>query len=193
MPPIKGTRTEKNLAISYASELMAQNRYLTFSGIAIKQGYEQIGAIFAETAANEKEHAKIFLKHLGGETPNIHVQLEIPSFFKGSTLENLKFSAGGENEEHTSMYPHMAAIAEQEGFEEIAKSFRMIALVEQKHELRFSKLAEQVKEGTVFKKKRIVSWKCRNCGYVTEGYEAPAECPSCAHPQAYFEIQELLE
>ena len=194
MPPVlKGSRTEKNLATSYAAECMAVNRYNLFSHVAEKQGYEQIAAIFRETAENEREHSKLFLKYLKGDASPVHIQLEVPSFFKGSTIENLKFAAGGENEEHSSMYPHMAAIAEQEGFEEIAESFRMIGTVERQHEMRFSLLAQQVENGSVFKKNRVVSWKCRNCGYVVDGMEAPLECPACKHPQAFFEIRELLD
>ncbi|KAH0794555.1 Rubrerythrin family protein [Histomonas meleagridis] len=193
MTELKGSRTEKNLAISYAGESMARNRYTFFASIAKKQGYEHIAAIFIETAENEKEHAKRFLKFLKGTGAPIHVQCEIPGSFFGSTLENLKQAADGEKEEHMQGYPHMAAIAEQEGFHEIADLFRKIAAVEREHEKRFRILIQQFEEGTVFRRDREVEWKCRNCGYIFRGFEAPEECPACGHKQGFFEVREVLE
>lgn len=192
-PNIKGTRTEKNLAIAYAGECMARNRYTYFASKAKKQGYEQISAIFLETSENEKEHAKRFLKFLKGDGSNINVQMAIPTFSIGTTLENLRTAAKGENEEHTHMYPHMAAIAEQEDFPEIAECFRRISEVEREHEIRFNILADQLESGTLWKRNRVVKWKCRNCGYVSEGMEAPMVCPACAHEQNFQEMKEIIE
>lgn len=191
--PLKGSRTEKNLATAFAGESMARNRYTFFASKAKKEGYEQISAIFQETADNEKEHAKRFLKLMKGDGSPVHVQFAVPAVSIGTTLENLKASADGELEEHSQAYPHMAAIAEQEGFDEIARIFRAIASVEREHEQRFRILAKQVEAGTVFKRDREVAWKCRNCGYVSRGTEAPVECPACGHEQAFYEIQEVLE
>ena len=191
--PLKGSRTEKNLAMAFAGESMARNRYTFFASVAKKQGYEQIGAIFLETAENEREHAKRFLKLMKGDGSPVHVQFSVPAISIGKTLENLKAAADGELEEHSQLYPHMAAIAEQEGFDEIARVFRAIADVERHHEQRFRILARQVETGTVFKRDREVNWKCRNCGYVFRGTEAPKECPACGHEQGWYEIQEVLE
>lgn len=191
--PIKGSRTQKNLAAAFAGECIARNRYTYYASVAKKQGYEQISAIFMETAENEREHAKRFLKLMKGDGTPIHIQFEVPGFSIQKTLENLKSAADGELEEHSSMYPHMAAIAEQEGFDEIAQVFRNIASVERDHEKRFRILAKQVESGTVFKRQREVAWKCRNCGFVFRGVEAPQECPACGHPQGFYEIQEVLE
>ncbi|EAY22419.1 rubrerythrin, putative [Trichomonas vaginalis G3] len=191
--PIKGSRTEKNLAIAFAGESMARTRYTFFASKAKKQGFEQISAIFLETAENEREHGKIFLKFLKEANPEVHVQMTIPSYTIGTTLENLKYAAHGENEEWTKTYPHMADIAEEEGFTEIANKFRLIAQVEKEHEARFALLAQQVETGTVWKKTRVVQWKCRNCGYTTEAIEAPKECPVCGHTQSFMEIKEVLE
>ena len=193
MTQLKGSRTEKNLAIAFAGESMARNRYTFFASVAKKQGYEQIAAIFLETAENEREHAKRFLKTLKGTGAPIHVQCEIPGSFIGSTLENLRQAANGEKSEHSQEYPRMAEVAEQEGFPEIADLFRKIASVELEHEKRFNILAHQVETGTVFKRDREVEWKCRNCGYVFRGFEAPAECPACGHKQGFYEIKEVLE
>ncbi|OHT03770.1 Rubrerythrin [Tritrichomonas foetus] len=190
---LKGSRTEKNLAAAYAHESMARNKYTYFASRAKKDGYEQISAIFLETAENEREHAKKFLKLMKGDGSQVHVQFQVPGFSIQNTLENLKSSAEGELEEHSQMYPHMAAIAEQEGFDEIAKTFRAIACVEREHQMRFLLLAKQVETGTVFKRNREVSWKCRNCGNVVVGFEAPAECPVCGHAQSYYEMKEVLE
>jgi rubrerythrin len=191
--PLKGSRTEKNLAVAFAGESMTRNRYTYFANVAKKQGYEQIGAIFLETAENEREHAKRFLKLMAGDGSPVHVQCTIPGISIRKTADNLRAAADGELEEHSQSYPHMAAIAEQEGFDEIAKVFRAIALVEKEHELRFRILLKQVEDGTVFKRDREVLWKCRNCGYVHRGTEAPVECPACGHEQAWYEIKEVLE
>lgn len=190
---LKGSRTEKNLAAAFAGESMARTRYTFFASKAKKQGYEQISEIFLETAANEMEHGKIFLKLLQDANAEIHVQMTIPSFTIGTTLENLKFAASGESDEWNKVYPHYADIAQEEGFEEVAEKFRLIAAVEKEHEARFQLLAKQVESGTVFKRARVVQWKCRNCGYVCEAAEAPAKCPVCGHPQAFQQMREILE
>ncbi|SHG87196.1 Rubrerythrin [Thermosyntropha lipolytica DSM 11003] len=175
MKDLKGTRTEKNLWEAFAGESKARNKYTFWASQADKEGYKQIAAIFLETADNEKEHAKRLYKFLvGGSIP--------------ATEENLLQAALGENYEHTTMYPEFAKIAEEEGFPEIATVFRQIAKAEEEHEKRYRKLLENVKNKTVFKKTYPVKWKCRNCGYVHEGTEAPRACPACAHPQSYFEV-----
>lgn len=186
MKSVKGTRTEKNLLASFAGESQARNRYTYFSSQAKKEGFEQISFIFADTADNEKEHAKKFFKFLeGGE---VEITASYPAGVIGKTAENLKAAAAGENLEHTVLYPEAAKIADEEGFGEIAKIFREIAKVEKEHEKRYLTLLKNVETGTVFKRPATVKWRCRNCGYVHEGPEAPAECPACAHPQAYYEI-----
>ncbi len=189
----KGSRTEKSLAAAFAGESMARNRYTFFASKAKKQGYEQIAALFLETAENEREHGKSFLKLMGGDGSAVHVQLDVSSYGVGDTLSNLKFAADGELDEHSQIYPHMAAIAEEEGFTEVARVYRAVAEVERAHEKRFRILAKQVEANTVWKRDREVSWKCRNCGYVFVGNEAPTECPACGHPQGWYEIQEVLE
>ncbi len=186
MKSLKGTKTEKNLLTAFAGESQARNRYTFFASQARKEGYEQIAAIFLDTAENEKEHAKRLFKFLeGGE---VEITGSFPAGVIGDTKQNLKASAQGENYEHTTMYPEFAKIAEEEGFPEIAGVFRSIAVAEKYHEARFLKLLENLEKGTVFKKDKPVKWRCRNCGYVHEGEEAPEECPSCAHPRAYFEV-----
>lgn len=190
---LKGSRTEKNLATAYAGESMARNKYTFFASKAKKEGYEQISALFRETAENEREHAKKFLKLMKGDGSPVHVQITVPAFSIKSTLENLNNAADGELEEHSQAYPHMAAIAEQEGFNEIAQAFRSIACVEREHEQRFRTLAKLVETGTFFKRDHEVTWKCRNCGYVFVGLEAPQVCPVCNHPQSFYEIKEVLE
>jgi len=186
MKSIKGTRTEKNLLASFAGESQARNRYTYFASVAKKAGYEQIAAIFLETADNEKEHAKRFFKFLeGGE---VEIKVSYPAGVIGDTAANLKAAAAGENLEWTKLYKEAEEIAEEEGFAEIAVQFKEIAEVEEQHEKRYRKLLKNVKEGKVFKKDIIVRWKCRNCGYVHEGKEAPEKCPACAHPQAYYEL-----
>lgn len=183
---IKGTKTEKNLLASFAGESQARNRYTYFAGAAKKEGLEQIAAIFLETADNEKEHAKVFFKYLeGGET---EITASYPAGTIGTTAKNLEAAAAGENMEWTKLYKEAADIAEQEGFQDVATSFREIAEVEAEHEKRYRKMLANVKESKVFKKDKPVKWHCRNCGYVHEGPEAPDQCPACKHPQAYYEM-----
>ncbi len=186
MKSIKGTQTEKNLLASFAGESQARMRYTYFSSQAKKDGFEQISFIFSDTADNEKEHAKRFFKFLeGGE---VEISAAYPAGVIGSTAENLKAAAAGENLEHTVLYPEAAKVADEEGFEEIATVFREIARVEMEHEKRYRKLLKNVETGQVFKKPSVVKWRCRNCGYVYEGAEAPDLCPACAHPQAHYEV-----
>lgn len=183
---IKGTRTEKNLLASFAGESQARNRYTYFASVAKKEGYEQIAAIFLETAENEKEHAKRFFKFLeGGDT---EITATYPAGKIGTTLENLKHAAMGENEEHTVLYPEAAKVAEEEGFKDIAFVFRKIAEVEKHHEERYLELAKAVENSTVFEKDSSETWKCRNCGYIHDGKTPPEKCPACDHPKAFFEI-----
>jgi len=186
MAKLKGTKTERNLLASFAGESQARNRYTYFAGVAKKAGYEQIAAIFLETADNEKEHAKRFFKLLeGGE---VEITESYPAGVIGDTAQNLEAAASGENLEWTRLYKEAEEVARKEGFEEIAGQFKEIAEVEEEHEKRYRKLLKNVKEAVVFKKEKSVKWKCRNCGYVHEGKEAPDECPACAHPQAYYEL-----
>jgi len=186
MRSVKGTKTEKKLLASFAGESQARNRYTYFASHAKKEEYEQIAAIFLETADNEKEHAKRFFKLLeGGE---IEITAGYPAGIIGDTATNLEAAAVGENLEWTKLYKEAEAIARKEGFEEIADVFIEIAEVEEQHEIRYRKLLENVKDGKVFKKDIVVKWKCRNCGNIHEGKEAPNECPVCAHPQAYYEL-----
>jgi rubrerythrin len=188
MPDVKGTETEKNLLKAFAGESQARNRYTYFASAARKEGYRQIEALFIETAENEREHAKRFFKFLEGG--DLEIQATYPAGKIGTTLENLKAAAAGENEEWTDLYPAFAAKAKEEGLAEVAAAFTMIAKAEKEHEDRFLKLAENVEKGAVFRKESAVRWKCRNCGYVHEGPEAPAMCPACLHPQEHFEIKE---
>lgn len=188
MAGIKGTKTEKNLLASFAGESQARTRYTYFASAAKKEGYEQISDIFMETAENEKEHAKRFFKFLEGGM--VEITAMYPAGVIGNTLENLKAAADGEQEEHTELYPGAAVTAEQEGFKEIAACYRNIAKVEAEHEARYRRLAMNIEKGEVFKKSHTVRWKCRNCGYVHEGTEAPEKCPACVHPKAFFEIKE---
>jgi len=186
MNSLKGTKTEKNLLKAFAGESQARNRYTYFASQAKKDGYEQIAAIFIETADNEKEHAKRLFKFLeGGE---VEITAAFPAGVIGGTKENLKAAAAGENHEHTQMYPEFARIAEEEGFHEIASVFRAIAVAERQHEKRYLALLDNIEKDRVFKRERVVRWKCRNCGYIHEGPEAPEKCPACAHPRAYFEL-----
>jgi len=188
MKSLKGTKTEQNLLKSFAGESQARMRYDYFAKQAKKEGLEQIAAIFTETADNEAQHAKRFFKFLeGGE---VEITASYPAGKIGHTLENLKASAEGENEEWTDLYPEFADIAEAEGFKEIATAWRMIARVEKSHEERFTKLYNNLNDGHVFEREGKVYWKCRNCGYVHEGEKAPKTCPACLHPQSYFEIKE---
>lgn len=183
---IKGTQTEKNLLKSFAGESQARNRYTFFASAAKKEGFEQISALFLETAENEKEHAKVFFKYLEGGP--VEITATYPAGKIGTTHENLIASADGELEEWGTLYPSFAQVAEDEGFAAIAASYREIADVEAHHEARYRKLASNIELGLVFKKDGVVYWKCRNCGYVHEGPEAPKLCPACKHPQAYFEV-----
>jgi rubrerythrin len=184
---LKGTQTEKNLLTAFAGESQARNRYTYFASQARKEGYMQISAIFEETANQEKEHAKREFKFLqGGEA---EIAAAFPAGVIGSTVENLKAAAAGENYETTEMYPGFAKVADQEGFGEIAEVFRSIAVAEARHRDRYIALEKNIAEGKVFKRKKPVRWVCRNCGYVHEGTEAPDVCPSCAHPQAHFELE----
>jgi rubrerythrin len=186
MSDLKGTKTEKNLLTAFAGESQARNRYSYFASVAKKECYEQISAIFLETADNEKEHAKRLFKFLeGGE---VEITASYPAGVIGTTEENLLSAAKGENYEHTTMYPEFAKIAQEEGFTKISAVFRAIAVAEKQHEKRYLALAENIEKGMVFKKDRVVKWKCRNCGYVYEGTTALEECPACAHPQAFFEL-----
>jgi rubrerythrin len=188
MTSIKGTKTEQNLLKAFAGESQARNRYTYFSGVAKKEGLEQIAALFEETALNEKEHAKRFFKFLEGGM--VEITAMYPAGIIGTTLENLKAAADGENEEWTLLYPEFAKIAEEEGFKEVAMAFKMIAKVEKAHEDRYRKLYNNLQDGKIFKKDGKVIWKCRNCGFLHEGTVAPNQCPACQHPQAYFEIME---
>ncbi len=186
MSSLKGTRTEKNILIAFAGESQARNRYTYYAAKAKKEGYVQIAAIFAETADQEKEHAKRLFKLLeGGE---VEISGAFPAGTIGSTLENLLAAAQGEEHEHTSMYPEFAAIAREEGFNEIAAIFGAIAVAEKQHEKRYRALAANIEQGRVFKRESKVTWRCRNCGYLHEGEEAPEMCPACAHAKAHFEL-----
>ena len=186
MGKLKGTRTEKNLLTAFSGESQARNRYSYFASQAKKDGYEQISFIFEETANQEKEHAKRLFKFLeGGE---VEIGASFPAGVIGSTLENLKASAAGEKYEHSEMYPEFAKIADEEGFKDIAAVFRNIAVAEKQHERRYNALSANIEAGRVFKRDKEVVWRCRNCGYIHRGKEAPEECPACAHPQAHFEL-----
>lgn len=174
MANLKGTKTEKNLMEAFAGESQARNKYTYFASKAKKEGYQQIAALFEDTANNEKEHAKIWFKLLGGI---------------GTTEENLKAAAAGENEEWTEMYARMAREAKEEGFDDIAALFAGVAAIEKEHEERYLKLLANVEKDEVFKKKEKTVWICRNCGHIVDSESAPEECPVCAHPQAYFELR----
>jgi len=186
MADLKGTQTEKNLLTAFAGESQARNRYTYFASAARKEGYVQISDIFTETANQEKEHAKRFFKFLEGGTAE--VSWEFPAGVIGTTLENLKAAAAGEHEEWTSMYPEYAKVAREEGFEAVAMVFEMISIAEKQHEKRYNDLATNIEAGCVFKRDKEVVWRCRNCGYLHKGIEAPKQCPACAHPQAHFEL-----
>ena len=186
----KNSKTAENLLKAFAGESQARNRYTYYSSVAKKEGFLQIADIFAETAENEKEHAKLFMKKLIEHGMNGNV-IEITAGYPvayADTLKNLEYAAGGENEEWTEIYPTFAKIAEEEGFDDVAKIFKLIALVEKRHEERYKKLLENVKEHKVFKKEGKVFWICKNCGHIVESIEAPEECPVCNHPQSYFEV-----
>jgi rubrerythrin len=186
MASLKGSRTERNLLTAFAGESQARNRYDYFAGQARKEGYQQIADIFAETANQEREHAKRFFKFLeGGE---VEIQAAFPAGRIGSTAENLREGAAGEHYEHTEMYPGFAAVAREEGFEAIAAVFDAVCVAEKQHEKRYLGLLANVEKSRVFKRDSKVVWRCRNCGYLHEGTEAPQSCPACAHPQAHFEL-----
>ncbi len=183
---LKGSETERNLLAAFAGESQARMRYTFFASVAKKEGFEQIGAIFSETADNEKEHAELFFKHLQGGDAKI--EAIYPAGIIGTTAQNLRGAAAGEKLEWGTLYPGFAEVAEREGFRDIANTFRRVALVENAHEKRYLKLLGNVEAGSVFKRSAAVKWKCRNCGYVFESKEAPAKCPVCAHEQSYFEL-----
>jgi len=185
---LKGSLTEKNLLKAFAGESQARNRYTFFGSVAKKEGFEQISSIFLETADNEKEHAKVFFQYLQGG--DLEITAKYPAGRIGTTSENLLESDNGEKMEYSVLYPEFEKTARKEGFNAIADSFKEIGEVEEKHEERYRKLLENVTKGKVFKKDKIVKWKCRNCGYVHEGKDAPASCPACKHPQAYYEVLE---
>jgi len=183
---IKGTQTEKNLLTAFAGESQARNRYTFFASQARKEGYEQIANVFTETAGNEKEHAEVFFNYLQGG--DVEITAAYPAGIVGNTLTNLKAAADGEKMEWSEIYGDFKKTAREEGFEEIATSFKEIAEVEEFHEGRYRKLAANIAAGQVFKKKAVVKWHCTNCGYIHEGTEAPKECPACKHAQAYYEL-----
>ena len=186
MASIKGTETEKNIMAAFAGESQARNRYTFFASKAKKEGYVQIASIFQETADQEKEHAKRLFKLLeGGE---VEITGSFPAGTVGTTEENLLASAGGEHYEHAEMYPSFAETARREGFSDIAAIFEAIAVAEKQHEARYLALAENIKQGRVFKRQESVRWRCRNCGYIHEGTEAPEKCPACDHARAHFEL-----
>ena len=184
---VKGTQTEKNLLTSFAGESQARMRYTYFASVAKKEGYEQISAIFQETADQEKEHAKRMFKWLEGGM--VEITASYPAGVIGTTAENLKAAAAGENEEWTADYPHFADVADEEGFPAIAAMYRNIAIAEKAHEERYLAFLANIENESVFKKEETTVWQCRNCGFVHEGTEAPKACPACLHPQAYFEVK----
>ena len=184
---IKGTKTEKNLMTSFAGESQARMRYTYFASVAKKEGYEQVAAIFQETADQEKEHAKRMFKWLEGGM--VEINACFPAGVIGTTVENLKAAAAGENEEWTADYPRFADIADAEGFPAIAVMYRNIAVAEKGHEERYLALMKNIENGTAFKKAETVTWQCRNCGFIHTGDSAPELCPACLHPQAYFEVK----
>ena len=184
---IKGTQTEKNLMTSFAGESQARMRYTYFASAAKKEGYEQIAAIFMETADQEKEHAKRMFKYLEGGM--VEVNVSFPAGVIGRTIDNLLGAAAGEQDECEVEYPRFAEIADQEGFPEIAAMYRAIAVAEKGHEMRYRAFVANIEANTVFGKENEVVWQCRNCGYIHEGSEAPELCPACIHPQAHFEIK----
>lgn len=187
MKTIKGTQTEKNLMNSFAGESQARMRYTYFASVAKKEGYEQIAAIFTETADQEKEHAKRMFKYLEGGM--CEITASFPAGVIGTTADNLLAAANGENEEWTDLYPEFARVADEEGFPEIAAMYRMISVAEQGHEERYRAFLNNIEAKRVFEKEGVVIWQCRNCGYIHKAKEAPQKCPACLHPQSYFEIK----
>ncbi|MBS1902812.1 MAG: rubrerythrin family protein [Bacteroidetes bacterium] len=186
MPTLQGSRTEANLLKAFAGESQARMRYDFYASQAKKEGLEQISAIFLETSANEREHAKRFFKFLEGRA--LEITATYPAGKIGTTLENLRAAAEGETEEWTTLYPEFSRIAEEEGFKEIASAFKLIARVERAHADRYNKLYSNLEEGRVFEREGVMTWKCRNCGYLHEGRKAPEVCPACMHPQSFFEL-----
>ena len=186
MASIKGTQTEKNLLTAFAGESQARNRYTFFAGKARKEGFVQIADVFEETANQEKEHAKRFFSFLEGGM--LEISATFPAGVIGTTLENLKAAADGEHEEHSCMYPAFAKTAKEEGFDAVAMVFDKISIAEKQHEKRYRDLAANIEKGTVFKREKAVTWRCRNCGFLHTSEEAPKACPACAHPQDHFEI-----
>lgn len=186
---LKGTKTAENLLKSFAGEMQANGRYNQYAAIAKAEGYVQIEKIFSETACQEYQHAKLFYRYLNADLKG--EELEITASFPvqiGTTAENLRAAAAGENEEHTDLYPSFRDIAEEEGFHDIAVTFQEVSEVEETHETRYLKLLKNIEEGKVFKRDEEVKWYCQNCGYIHEGFEAPEECPACKHPQAHFKL-----
>ena len=186
MKSLKGTRTEKNILTAFAGESQARNRYTFFASKAKKDGYDQIQGIFLATAANEKEHAERLFKFLEGG--DAEVQATFPAGIIGTTMDNLKASAGGEHYEYTTMYPEFAKTADEEAFPEVAATMRAIAVAEKQHEKRYLALLNNLDNNRVFKRDDVVKWECRNCGYIHEGNEPPEECPACAHSKEYYEL-----
>jgi rubrerythrin len=182
----EGSQTEKNLLAAFAGESQARTRYTFFSSVAKKEGYEQISGIFQETSDNEKEHAQLFFNHLKGGT--VEIKAAYPAGVMGTTAQNLLAAAEGEKFEWGTLYPGFGDVAEKEGFPDVAKTFRAVAKVEAYHERRYRKLLANVEQSKVFKKDAPIKWKCRNCGFVFEGSEAPEKCPVCSHPKSYFEV-----
>jgi rubrerythrin len=182
----KGSLTEKNLLAAFAGESQARTRYTFFASVAKREGYEQISAIFQETADNEKEHAQLFFNHLKGGMAEI--KATYPAGITATTAQNLLAAAEGEKLEWGTLYPNFAEVATKEGFKDVANTFRMVARVESYHERRYRKLLANVEKGSVFRKESPVKWKCRNCGYVFEGTSVPEKCPVCNHPQSYYEL-----
>ncbi|MBW6516014.1 MAG: rubrerythrin family protein [Candidatus Cloacimonetes bacterium] len=191
MIPFKESKTASNLMKAFAGESQARMRYTYYASVAKKQGYLQIADIFLETAENEKEHAKLFLKQLiknGVEGEPVEIIASYPAALSTETKNNLAYAAAGENEEWTDLYPTFAKIADEEGFKEVADTFRLVALVEKKHETRYRKLHQNVSNDKVFKKETQVQWICRNCGHIVDCPEAPEECPVCKHSRDYFQV-----
>lgn len=190
MKSLKGTETAKNLMKSFAGECQARTRYTYFASKARKDGYVQISNIFMETAENEKEHAKRFYSFLENDFQGepLKIEAKYPVEYPTDTKTNLLYAAEGEHDENSNLYPTFAKVAEEEGFPEIAACFRMITIAEKAHEKRYRKLAANIENGTVFKKDETILWKCDNCGFIFEGAQAPAKCPACLHPQAFFEV-----
>ncbi|MFH0897936.1 MAG: rubrerythrin family protein [Candidatus Bathyarchaeota archaeon] len=183
---LKGSKSEKNLLAAFAGESQARTRYTFFASAAKKEDYEQISAIFQETADNEKEHAQLFFNHLKGGI--VEIKAAYPAGITGSTTENLKAAAEGEKLEWGTLYPDFAKVAEEEGFKEVARTFNSVARVESYHERRYRKLLANIEQSRVFKKDSPIDWKCRNCGFVFKGIEAPEKCPVCSHSRSYFEV-----